>query len=259
MLASLDFGYPWPFTHGHLIVALGAGTLYIVARSFRWPRPVRFLCVGVIVWSLAAFVVVQRVLGIDRRLALPTQAFLQSGGGRVLDMGAGSGRSTLMVLESRPKSFVVALDSFAEEYVAHFGAPPPGQDVPTEGTRRLLRNLQIAGVAERAQVKPGDMRELPFAAAEFDAIVSTYALDHLRRADREKALAEAARVLKPGGEFLLMVLHKDAWLSFAYGPIFMHRPGPTQQLWAESLQRAGLQVVEQGRRPSTFYFVARKP
>ena len=42
------------------------------------------------------------------------------------------------------------------------------------------------------------MRELPFGNAEFDAVVSSYAIDHLRRAERPKAIAEIARVLKPG-------------------------------------------------------------
>lgn len=259
MLASLDFGYLWPWTHGHLLVALLAVALFFVARFLKWPRALRILFSTAFVWALAAFIVVHFVMGIDRELPLPTQAFLQSGAGRVLDMGAGSGRSALMVLQARPHTSVVALDSFAEEYVAHFGKPAAGQEISTEGTQRLLKNLQIAGVADRAQIKAGDMRALPFAAAEFDAIVSTYAIDHLRRNDREKALFEAARVLKPGGEFLLMVLHKDFWMSFAFGPLFLHHRGPTQEMWADWLRRAGLQVIEQGRRPSTFYFVARKP
>jgi len=45
-------------------------------------------------------------------------------------------------------------------------------------------------------------RKLPLEAAPFDAIVNLYAIDHLNCAGVEQSLAEAARVLRPGGEFL---------------------------------------------------------
>lgn len=259
MHASVDFGYLWPWTHGHLLISLAALMFLLLARMRRWPGPMRAAAGLVLVWSLAAFCVVQYVIGIDRRLALPTPTFLPSGAGKVLDMGAGSGRSTLMVLESRPQSTVVALDSFSEEYVRHFGQVRADEQVSAVGAQRLLSNLRAAGVAERASIQPGDMRALPLGAASFDAVVSTYAIDHLRSADRETALREAARVLKPGGEFLLMVMTKDFWMTFAYGPVFMHHRGPSQADWAASLTRAGFEVREQGTKPASLYFLARKP
>lgn len=259
MLAQLDFGYLWPWTHGHLVIAAGALSIFLFARFRRWPRGARIAAGLLLAWSLLAFFVVNYVLGITRELSLPTAAFLPAGRGEVLDLGAGSGRSTLMVLKARPQVNVVAVDSFSAEYVQHFGKAPPGQSVEEAGVALLRQNLRAAGVGERATVKAGDMRALPFSAASFDGVVSTYAIDHLSRADRDKALFEAARVLKPGGDFLLMVLTKDFWLSFAYGPVFLHGGGPSQAKWAEALARAGLQVVEQGKRPASFYFLARKP
>lgn len=258
MLAQLDFGYLWPWTHGHLVVAAVALSIFLVARWRRWPRGARIAAGLFLAWSLLAFFVVQYVLGMNRELPLPTAAFLTAGSGEVLDMGAGSGRSTLMVLKARPHVNVVALDSFSAQYVAHFGNAPSGQSVEETGIALLRSNLRAAGVGERATIKAGDMRALPFTPASFDGVVSTYAIDHLSRADRDKALFEAARVLKPGGEFLLMVLTKDFWLSFAYGPLFLHGGGPSQAKWAEALQRAGFQIIEQGQRPATFYFLARK-
>ena len=71
-------------------------------------------------------------------------------------------------------------------------------------------------------------------------------------------MGEAARVLKPRGEFLLMVLYKDLWLKFAMGPIFMH-PGIGDALrWTGFLEAAGFEVVEQGTQPATLYYLARK-
>ena len=66
-------------------------------------------------------------------------------------------------------------------------------------------------------------------------------------------------VLKPRGEFLLMVIAKDRWLNFTWGPIFMHMRNASPAGWANLLRGAGFEVVEQGTRPMTLYFLARKP
>ena len=181
---------------------------------------------------------------------MPTTTFLSSGAGRVVDLGAGTGRSSIMVLEARPQARLVALDLFADSFKRHFGP----SDTPQQ---MLLANLRAAGVDERATVETGDMRELPFEDASFDAAVSSYAIDHLGREGAKEALAEAARVVKPGGEFLLMVVADDAWVRFAFGPVLMHHmPGP--EWWKGQVEEAGFEVVEQGRRPATAYILARR-
>jgi len=207
---------------------------------------------AVTLWSFAAFLVARFGFDVNGRLPLPTQRFLAAGKGRVLDMGAGTGRSTLMVLEARPQTTVVALDLFAESYQAHFGSAQSGQE-------RLLSNLKAAGVEHRATIQAGDMRKLPFEPATFDAIVSTYAIDHLNRDGVTASLSEASRVLKPGGEFLLMVITKDAWLKFTFGPLLLHSGTRSPARWTSLLQDAGFQTVEQGTRPGTLYFLTRKP
>lgn len=207
---------------------------------------------AITLWSFAALLVARFGLDVNGRLPLPTQTFLASGTGRVLDMGAGTGRSTLMVLEARPLTTVVALDLFAESYEHHFGTGQSGQE-------RLLSNLKAAGLENRATIQTGDMRKLPFEAATFDAIVSTYAIDHLGRDGAVASLSEASRVLKPGGEFLMMVIAKDLWLKFAFGPMLLHSGTRGAAQWTKLLQDAGFQMVEQGARPATLYFLARKP
>jgi len=207
---------------------------------------------AVTLWSFAAFLVARVGLNVNGRLRLPTQAFLAAGTGRVLDMGAGTGRSTLMVLEGRPQTTVVALDLFAESYQRHFGTGQSGQE-------RLLSNLKAAGLEHRAAIQTGDMRKLPFDAATFDGVVSTYAIDHLGRNGILVSLSEASRVLKPGGEFLLMVIAKDLWLKFAFGPMLLHSGTRSPAQWTKLLEDAGFQILEQGTRPATLYFLARKP
>jgi len=156
-----------------------------------------------------------------------------------------------MVLEARPQATVVALDLFTESYKAHFGSE--------DGQARLAANLRAAGLEHRAAIQAGDMRKLPFEPASFDGIVSTYAIDHLSREGIPTSLREASRVLKPGGEFLLMVIAKDYWLKFAFGPLLLHSGTSGAEWWTSRLQEAGFQMIEQGTRPATLYLLARKP
>jgi ubiquinone/menaquinone biosynthesis C-methylase UbiE len=165
-------------------------------------------------------------------------------------MGAGSGRSTLMVLQGRPRATVIALDL----YHGNFGIPDNTPD-------RLRANARIAGVIDRVETQPGDMRRMPFPDGSFDAAVSAYAIDHLGREGETQALAEARRILRPGGQFLLMVVNIDCWIRVAF-PVphghgyFSSRQDPAR--WRHALSAAGLDVEEEGRTPGTLFFLARK-
>jgi len=210
------------------------------------------LFLGVVaLWSGAALLVERCVIDVNGRAALPTQAFLRSGVGRVLDIGAGTGRSSIMVLQSRPQATLVALDLFGESFQQHFGRSETPQ-------QRLLANLTAAEVEQRATIATADMRKLPFEPAAFDAIVSAYAIDHLNRQGTDQALAEAARVLKPGGDFLLTVIANEKWAKFTFGPLLSHGGTRGAYWWTTHVQQAGFQILEEGTRPLTFYVLARR-
>jgi SAM-dependent methyltransferase len=67
-----------------------------------------------------------------------------------------------------------------------------------------LRNASLEGVADRVAIETGDMRALPFRDASFDLVVSSLAIHNIRsNAERRKAVAEAFRVLKPGGTLVI--------------------------------------------------------
>lgn len=233
--------------------------LFLLGWRRHWPKVVLAIVGLPLLWSVAAFLTVRFLLDMNGRLALPAASFLASGGGKVLDMGAGTGRSTLMVLEARPRAFVVALDTFGEQYAAHFGGGGTAAQILGQGRARLFANLKAAGVERRASIEAGDVRQMPFAAATFDGIVSTYTFEHLGRRGTVEAMSEAARVLKPGGEFLLMVLANDAWLKLIWGPLAVHGGLARRDRWETLLHDAGFQMMEEGARPATFYFLARKP
>ncbi|MBI3472780.1 MAG: class I SAM-dependent methyltransferase [Candidatus Solibacter usitatus] len=250
-IAQLDFGYPWWLSYGHLPLVLGAAALLLAGYRRKWSKwPM--LALGVLaLWSSAALLVTRFVLDINGRPSLPTQSFLRSGAGRVLDMGAGTGRSSIMVLDSRPQATLVALDLFARSFEQHFGRSESPQ-------QRLLANLKAAGVDRRATIETGDMRKLPFESGAFDAIVSAYAIDHLNRQGIDQSLAEAARVVKPGGDFLLMLIAKEPWAQFAFGPLLMHGGPRGPAWWTARLQAAGFQVLEEGTHPLTLYLLGRR-
>lgn len=259
MHSHINFGYPWPYTHGHLVIAAIALALLLLAFYRKWPKPLLVLIGALTLWSTTAFLLVRFGFDLNGRASMPTQAFLASGSGKVLDMGAGTGRSSIMVLEARPQTTLVALDNFSDSYVEHFGADGKPQQVLDVGRQRLLANLRAAGVEQRATIQAGDMRKMPFPAATFDGIVSAYSIDHLNSAGIKSSLAEASRVLKPKGEFLLMLIAKDFWLKYTFGPILMHSGMRTSARWVELLRDAGFEVVEQGTQPATLYFLLRKP
>jgi malonyl-CoA O-methyltransferase len=66
--------------------------------------------------------------------------------------------------------------------------------------------LMRAGVESRVR---GDMTQLPLRSGVFDLVVSGLALGHAT--DLHACVAEAARVLRPGGVLLYSDFHDDAW------------------------------------------------
>ena len=247
----LDFGYPWWLGYGHLVILIPALSIFLLAHARQWSTWLRLVLGALVLWSAAAFVVMRFVIDINGRPSLPTQSFFRSGQGRVLDIGAGTGRSSIMVLLARPQATLVALDLFGDSFRRHFG---PG-DSPQQ---KLLANLKAAGVEQRSTIEIADMRKLPFEGGTFDAIVSAYAIDHLNREGISQALSEAARVGKPGGDFLLILVANDAWGKFAFGPALAHGGLRGLEWWAGKLQEAGFQVLERGTQPLTIYLLARR-
>ena len=243
-----DFDYAWPWTYGHLIAAIVFAGLAALAYWLNWARLT--ILAGVLsIWAVWG-VYHPRPAALQPPVALPTERFLPTGSGRVLDAGAGSGRSTLMVLLSRPAAKVVALDRFTGYYGIVDNTPD-----------RLRANARAAGADERVEIEVGDMREMPFEDGSFDGVVSVAAIDHLNRDGVERTLAEVTRVLRPEGQFLLMVVNPDIWTRIAMP--FLHGHGyfggrAHPERWRSQLSAAGLEVVEEGTQPASLYFLTQK-
>ncbi len=155
-------------------------------------------------------------------------------GARVLDMGCGGGRHAFALY--RRGADVVALDMDAAEL----------KDVA--GMFAAMREAGEVPEGARAAAVRGNAYCLPFADESFDRIVAAEVLEHLP--EDERAMAELARVLKPGGTLAVTVPRygpeKLCWaLSDAYhevegGHVRIYRG----DVLRERLTAAGLEPVD---------------
>ena len=142
---------------------------------------------------------------IDRLMALEP-------GERVLEIGCGQGHLTKRLAERGVD--VVGIDA----------------------------NPSAPDVAETSRVVCMNAEALDFDDAQFDAIVSVHAIEHIPALD--EALREAARVLRPGGRALfiypaepIMGLYAIPTSVILYGTPFKARTVHCHKLWPSKLRR----------------------
>jgi len=117
-----------------------------------------------------------------------------------------------------------------------------------EAARTRLRPLA------NVRVDVGDMHQLPFAAASFDTVLLVHALNY--SGDPALALAEAARVLRPGGKLLATTLVRHAHKR-AVEPFDHRNLGFTVDEISRLARKAGIEVLRcaptsRERRPPHF-------
>jgi SAM-dependent methyltransferase len=248
---TYDFGYPWLLIWFHAIPIVVGLIAFGLGLKLGWRRWKVALWGVVAAWGVVGFFLTHTMMGgLNAPQRLPSERFLASGEGRVLDVGAGSGRALIGLLLARPRATGTALDI----YSGFFG-------VVDNTPERTMRNAAIAGVANRASTITADATKMPIADASYDAAISSYAIDHMGRDGTPKALKEVARILKPNGEFLLQIVNPDIW-SMVMMPIphvgvgAHRRPDPVR--WRAMLTDAGFEILEEGTAPATRYWLARK-
>ena len=80
-----------------------------------------------------------------------------------------------------------------------------GVDQSGNSPDATLGNAATEGVSGKVEIRSGDMRLMPFEDQTFDVIVSSMAIHNIYdKAEREKALEEIVRVLKPGGQLAVI-------------------------------------------------------
>jgi ubiquinone/menaquinone biosynthesis C-methylase UbiE len=103
-------------------------------------------------------------------------------GKRVADVGCGKGRFARIVKERNPGATVVALD---------------------------LAEAMLRGIPPDIEPVAASMTALPLATEAFDGAYATESLEHA--VDVPAAVAELARIVKPGGRIVIIDKNAEAW------------------------------------------------
>lgn len=145
--------------------------------------------------------------------------------GELLDVGTGSG-SMLRMLAAQAKHAV-------------------GLDLSTQALRVARAKVHGAGL-NHCVFKRGDMYELPFDAASFDAVTFDHVLSGAERP--AVAMREAARVLKRGGR---MIIVED---NERFAAVVDDKPQRVLRRWLErdGMQCGKVKALHAGKRPLLF-------
>jgi SAM-dependent methyltransferase len=181
---------------------------------------------------------------VEQRRATRALLALQPGE-RVLDIGSGPGfLGAEMAEEVGPDGRVVGVD-------------------PSESMLAMGRRLE-----SRVEFVEGDALALPFADESFDAAVATQVYEYI--ADMPAALAEARRVLRPGGRLLILdtdwdsiVWHSsdrdrmlqvlEKWNDHLADPYLPRRlPGLLRDAGFDLLDAVVIPILNRGPDPDTF-------
>ena len=114
--------------------------------------------------------------------------------GQAADLGCGPGHLAIKLVQAAPGLQVTGID-LSGEMLAEAG-----------------RHARRSGLEDRIDFRKGDVAQIPFPDGSLDLVVSTLSLHHW--SDPVGALDEIARVLRPGGAFLIFDLRRDMAAPF---------------------------------------------
>ena len=176
------------------------GILSLVA-AFTWPqlqaaqpaiqdiaiRP-SLLWMGWALLAGSAMMIVSSTWGKLRARDRLLDRFQFNGNETVLDVGCGHGLLLIAAAKRVPTGKAIGVDLWSQV------------DQKDNSSAATMANARAEGVADRVDVRDGDMRQLPLDDASVDLVVSCLAIHNVSgSADRRKAIREIVRVLKPGG------------------------------------------------------------
>ncbi len=141
-------------------------------------------------------------LGADRRWR--RAALREIVGTRILDEACGTGDFAIAIAKDNPRRSVVGVD------ISEGMLEVMRRKVAAEGLAAGSESAGLAVGSERVEVpagitaETGDCCALPYTEAAFDTVTVAFGMRNFE--NREKALAEVLRVLRPGGRFVMLEL-----------------------------------------------------
>ncbi len=206
--------------YAHLI----AGSLIAIialAGPAMTPLPPPVIIAAAALASLLLFygtvMLTSSLVGKRRVCARLVVALALAGDEQVLDAGCGRGLALIACAKALTTGRAVGVDLWA------------AKDLSNNNPDATRANAVLEAVADRVEVRTGDITQLPFPDASFDAVISMIVIHNIPTpAARDHALLELVRVLKPGGRMVLFDL------------LHMAR-------YAAVLRQAGLEVEDLGR------------
>lgn len=119
------------------------------------------------------------------------------------------------------------------------GAILYGIDLTRRAVEHSQRRFRVFGLNTNLQV--ADAEDLPFESESFDWMYSWGVLHHTPKTER--AIAEAFRVLKPGGTAKIMIYHKYSFVGFMlwlrYALVRLKPLTPLNQIYSRYLESPG--------------------
>ncbi|GGY22230.1 class I SAM-dependent methyltransferase [Paludibacterium paludis] len=153
------------------------------------------------------------------------------GGEQVLDVGCGRGLLLIGAAKRLTSGSATGIDIWQKE------------DLTGNHAAAAWNNIRLEGVESTVDLMTCDMRRMPFPDASFDVIVSMAAIHNIYdKQGREWAIAEIARVLKPGGHALIDdIRHLDQ-----YERVFAQAGCPLSERFESKAFRVFVTVVSFG-------------
>ncbi|HEY2746490.1 MAG TPA: class I SAM-dependent methyltransferase [Polyangia bacterium] len=189
--AKIDYGIDAP----GVIAWLGFGGLaiFVATPILRpWVRLHGFYLWGACWMATAMLMLAYAKIGKFRHRERILDEARLSGGELVLDVGTGRGLLAIGAAKRLTTGRAVGIDIFQKS------------DLSGNALDKTLENVGLEGVGARCEIRHEDARTLALADGSVDVVVSNLCLHNIHpRKERERALAEIARVLKPGGRAVI--------------------------------------------------------
>lgn len=247
-IEGYDFGWSAKWIYGFLVAAILVFLLAVhVYFALAGSPVIQFFSYTLLLLLAVNFFIGNVIIrNSDRtaRITLPMVDLLPSESGSVLDAGCGAGRTTIALAQAMPAIEITSFDKFDAAYIEEGGID------------LLKRNIKLAGIEKRVAIETGDMLDTPFDNNQFDAIVSSFMIDHLRTGKRQ-ALQESFRILKPGGRFLLIILVRG-YTAFGVAN-FLSIFITSRKTWKKWIEQTGFRMVCDGKINEGAYFCFEKP